>query len=123
MEGLENELRNRDQYERSLCDEISDLKFNLRQLQGEPSNHWVMIIEEPDRNRIYHFDGADAKRLAMMAFSNNVMPNRVVAVAKLIEWSGDYKKAGFMVRGGEVTRNLDRIGVCDVPPQPLIEYK
>jgi hypothetical protein len=101
MEGLENELRNRNLYEYELRDKISELQFELRRLQTEVTNHWVMIIEA-EVNHIYHFEGADAQRLAKIAFANNVQPKKVVSIAKLIEWSGDYKKAGKQIIGGEI---------------------
>jgi len=64
--------------------------------------HWLLIIEAEGLNQVFHFEGANAKALAMAAFNNNNMPHKVVTMAKMYEWSGSYHSAGKAILGMEI---------------------
>jgi septal ring factor EnvC (AmiA/AmiB activator) len=124
LETASRELRNSNYRIDSLHREIRGLEHQLRAAREVQSFHWVLIIEQPGHNLIYHFEGPDAEHLARLAFANNTQPRRVVLMANVTAHNGDYKDAGKSIVVGEIMRNPGRspLELPDSMPK-LIELK
>ena len=86
-----------------LMDAVAEIERLIWLLDKERAHdgHWVVVLE-CGQNTVFHFEGRRAKDLALTAYNNNLMPDKVTTVAKVYASSGDYFKAGKSVIGMEI---------------------